>query len=512
MLLNELKNMKIRLLIVAAITCCHSLAIAQLEEVEIQVSPANISILEANPFFSDDVYGKFVGADVVLQDSVDINYRGAYQLKVHMVWDPVPQRNWKVKLSKDARYRDRREWNYNYENHPRHELAYYIFREAGQPVASCRHVALSLNGNSQGLYVEYEDIDNKRWLTDNFGDNDGDLFKAAYDIPDEPRYFAGLNDLGDTNEDYFWHYRKKTNHKGTGAEDYSSIIDFVNIINDTPDDDFVEVLKANFETATFIKYLVVANFISNWDSYPVRPKNYWLYQNPATNKWTFIPWDLDATFQRSTTNLNKMGTDASIFYQFDKYESYDLQPQEGSERPLVRRMMGFSEFRDAYIREYKRALKSYLDQNHLYTVLDSMQAVVQNSSISGYSSYKSATSDVKSFIVEKTQSVGNELIAFSDLITDIPSWGQEESNYDLTTNPNPSIDYIFVEFALIHVEDIQIDLFDLNGQRMLIIEQKNLSPGRHQIRLKTHQLSRGSYILKLQGKSGVQINRILVGK
>jgi spore coat protein CotH len=80
--------------------------------------------------------------------------------------------------------------------------------------------------------------------------------------------------------------------------------------------------KKYFEVKTFIPYLVVSNFILNWDSYPTRPKNYWLYDNPSVYRWQFIPWDLDATFQEKMSGLITVHTDLSIFSQLDRYEPY----------------------------------------------------------------------------------------------------------------------------------------------------------------------------------------------
>jgi hypothetical protein len=47
----------------------------------------------------------------------------------------------------------------------------------------------------------------------------------------------------------------------------------------TADAEIPSWVAKNFEVDLFIDHLVVANFISHWDSLPQRPKNYWLYQH-----------------------------------------------------------------------------------------------------------------------------------------------------------------------------------------------------------------------------------------
>ncbi|MFY0599468.1 MAG: CotH kinase family protein [Cyclobacteriaceae bacterium] len=482
---------------------------AQLERVKIEVAQSNIDRLESDPFNSEDVYGHFLGADGVRRDSVDINYRGAYQLIKFISWWRIEQRNWKVKVDKDQRYNNRREWNYNFEPHPRQVMAYLLFKKAGVAAASCRHVKLSLNGKDMGIYSEYEDIDNKRWLTDKFGDNDGDLFKAAFDIPNEPRYFAGLNDLGDDDEDYFWHYRKKTNNNDEAEFDYSLLLEFIKTINDTPDNQFEQTLKENFDTDSFIKYLVVANFISNWDSYPVRPKNYWLYHNPTDNRWTFIPWDLDATFQTETSPINQMGTDASIFYQFDKYEPYNLQPQEGSERPLVRKMMMHESFRNAYILEYQKALKTYLKESTLVSMIDSLKTLVTPSaSASDLSTYTNEVRDMKNFISNRTRLVAAEANSF---VIEI------DENSPLTTNPAEKDLSIFYNEKLIKIKsksvptsNINLSLTDLGGKKQTIVKTQYSQGDTHYLEISTQNIVSGIYILQLTKGDVIQTRKIFI--
>jgi hypothetical protein len=55
---------------------------------------------------------------------------------------------------------------------------------AGVPVPSAEHAVVYVNGDRHGLYLMYEDPDDKSRLQDAFGDKSGDLYKAAYDMPD----------------------------------------------------------------------------------------------------------------------------------------------------------------------------------------------------------------------------------------------------------------------------------------------------------------------------------------
>jgi len=50
-------------------------------------------------------------------------------------------------------------------------------------------------------------------------------------------------------------------------------------------------LEAVFDVDAFLKYLAVNGIIQNWDTYGRMTHNYYLYNNPATSKLTWIPWD-----------------------------------------------------------------------------------------------------------------------------------------------------------------------------------------------------------------------------
>lgn len=379
--------------------------------VDLEVASDAIQTLDADPFDGPDLIGAFVDDGATRYDPIDVNYRGAYALQTLIRYRAI-QRNWKLKFAKDHQYRSRREWNYNYEPNIRQRLTYWLMRLADVKVPSARHVVLRVNGATHGLYLEYEDPDNKSWLQDKFGDDSGDLFKAAYDIPGETAYFATLEVLGQNDSDYEMHYRKKTNNDDPiKATDFSSLRVFIKNLNESPDGEFETFLRGNFNVDRFISYLVVANFVSHWDSLPQRPKNFWLYQVPATGKWQFIPWDMDATFQPVKFTLNPMGTTASVFYQFDAFEEYrGRQAAEGTARPLITRTMKVPAFRSAYIARYREALSTFLARDYLLSQIATLTAIATAAAQPDEIDLLSeAQLEMEQFVNERIESVTAEL-------------------------------------------------------------------------------------------------------
>lgn len=395
--------------------------------VEIVVSDEARASLDAAPFYGEDVTGAFVDPDGKRHDVIQVNYRGAYALLDLMDSDPVGRRNWKLKFPSDDRYRQRREWNYTFSPHLRQLLAYDLLRFAGVRVPSARHVRLLVNGEPQGLYIEYEDPDSKDWLWDMFGDKDGDLYKAAHDLPPsegqpDQKYFADTTYLGADDAAYPKHYTKKTNHEDPAiANDYGVVRSFLERLNGVSDAEFPAWVESHLRVDSFVSYLVVSNFISNWDGFPQRPKNFWLYEVRREGKLAFIPWDLDATFQQFTSDFNQMGTKTSILFNLRKLDYTPVHPQEGTQRPLAWRIMAVPRFEAAYVARYRELMTSILSETYLHSRIDALAALAEpllTDALTGErrsgptterSDFEEATTDLREFVTERVAAVNREI-------------------------------------------------------------------------------------------------------
>lgn len=375
--------------------------------VEIVIDPEAMARLDADPFAATDERGVFIDGEGQSHE-VDLHYRGAYMLLNVMTYYDL--RNWKVKFDEDDRYLDRREWNFNYEPHLFQKLAYDLFRFAGVMVPGAQHVVLLVNGEVQGMYLQYEDPDSKNWLYDSFGDDEGDLYKAAYDIPYEPPCFADLTYLGTDDADYECHYTKKTNHN-VAPGDYTVLRAFVDDLNHLSDGDFPAWFESSFDVESFRSFLVVSNFIANWDAYPQRPKNYWLYENMRAEQMVFVPWDLDLTWNPYTdSTFNQMGTSVSVLYNLLNNDYAPPHAEEGTERPLSSRLMAIESQQEAYLDRYQELTQSILSADYLHGRADALLAIVEpHISSTDRSRLDSNDVTLRTFIDQRTQAVETEL-------------------------------------------------------------------------------------------------------
>ena len=381
-----------------------------LDTVNIVIAADSIKLLDQHPY-DTSVYGAFYDGDSLYYPGVEMQYKGAYTL-LDMLYKG-PERNWKLKFPKTQLYTGDRKWNYNRDYTLREKMVYDLFGAAGVANTEPRYVRLNVNGASHGLYIEYVDPDIKNFLSRWFGDNDGDLYKSAMDLPGLPVYFGGLNYLGDKDSCYYFHYDKKTNNKDVPM-DYSSIRKFVTMLTFIPNDQFYDTLNRYFDVPSFLKYLVISNFVNNWDDFPVRPKNFFVYQRSTDFKWFLLPWDLNSTFEMryDPQTYYGMGAGASIFYFLYHPEIQHYSVGEDTLKVLVDRMMRYAQYRNAYVIEYRKALQTYLKPENLMSRLDSMErSLACNLSAYEYRLLQTDNAEVRAFIDIKSKAVAKELVS-----------------------------------------------------------------------------------------------------
>jgi hypothetical protein len=87
-------------------------------------------------------------------------------------------------------------------------------------------------------------------------------------------------------------YGKTTNEE---EADYSDIVNLTYVIDgaeyETPEE-FAQALEQVFNVDSFLRYMAVMVTVSSWDIYPYTGNNFYLYNNPGTGQFEWIPWDL----------------------------------------------------------------------------------------------------------------------------------------------------------------------------------------------------------------------------
>lgn len=246
-------------------------------------------------------------------------------------------------FEKGRRYKGLEKMNLNGEhNDPsivRSKICWDIYSQVGIPGSRANHVELYINGEYRGLYINVEHID-ERFVKERFSSHEGNLYKCLW--PADLNYLGDDPNLYKNTSNGRRAYELKTN---TEVDDYSGLAHFIDVLNNTNDENFKCELERVFDVDNYLKLIVMDILVSHWDGPIVNKNNFYLYQNPSSGRFTQIPFDLDNTLG--------IGWGGTQWAETDIYNWADIWGN--SERPLYKRILAEEEYRNKityYFQEY----------------------------------------------------------------------------------------------------------------------------------------------------------------
>uniref|UniRef100_UPI0033655441 CotH kinase family protein n=1 Tax=Candidatus Albibeggiatoa sp. nov. BB20 TaxID=3162723 RepID=UPI0033655441 len=261
--------------------------------------------------------------------------------------------------------------NYNDKSFMREKVAADVFKNAGVPVSHTAFYTLYIDhGNGPeyfGLYTLVEEVDGPV-LDTQFSSDDGNLYKPE---DGSANFVAGTFNPAD--------FTKKTNEDD---EDWSDIIALFNALHDdsvtTDPVAWRTNLEAVFDVDGFLKYLAVNGIIQNWDTYGRMIHNYYLYNNPETNKLTWIPWDNNEALQ-----TGKQGGAVAL----------DFSDMNASEWPLIAKIYADDEYKARYDYYLSEVITNAFETSSIQATYDYYSGLIEpyaTSELAGYSFLKSS--------------------------------------------------------------------------------------------------------------------------
>ncbi|MEZ4798295.1 MAG: CotH kinase family protein [Flavobacteriales bacterium] len=226
----------------------------------------------------------------------------------------------------------------------RTKLCWDMMRESGLPGCRTSFVALYINDEYRGLYLNTEHIDENFAAKYFDQQGDGALYKCLYP--------ADLTYLGSNQQDYKLEvfgrriYQLKTN---TWADDYSTIRDFATLLNTDFNETNTCDIYSSFDVDRYIQYLALEVIQGHWDGYVYNTNNYYLYSNDQNGQMEWIPYDLDNTLGIDWFGIN--WTNRNI---------YNWKPS-GQARPLYSFIMNNQILRDKFSFYVQKFLQSFYE-------------------------------------------------------------------------------------------------------------------------------------------------------
>jgi spore coat protein CotH len=277
----------------------------------------------------------------------------------------------------------------------REPLGYHAFRAAKVPAPRTAYIKtyLSVAGkydkSSLGVYTLIEPVD-KRFLREHFGSDAGMLLK--------PEKLMGLSYLGERWAPYKERYSPK---RATTPAQEKRLIEFCKLVSFSDEATFRKKIADYLDVDCFLRFAAVNCYVSNLDSFFGTGHNYYLYLNPKTDKFVFIPYDLDLSFGGMPFADAKEQLDWSI-----------SKPYMGRNK-LTERILAMKEHQDAY-RAHLKALvvAGPLSPKALRGEIDVLQAALKDATgpAKGFGfGFPGKKQDLRDFVARRAESVEAQL-------------------------------------------------------------------------------------------------------
>jgi DNA-directed RNA polymerase specialized sigma24 family protein len=239
-------------------------------------------------------------------------------------------------------------------------LGYEFFRDAGVPASRTAYAWLSISVARQwdrkpfGLYLLLEPVD-RVFVAERFGSKETPLFKpVTYDL---------FKHLGEDWAAYARIYDLKTQ---ATPEQQRRVIDFARLVTSAPDATFTAQVGDFLDLDEFARFLAGEVLLSNYDTLLTDGQNYFMYLDPRSNKFGFIPWDLDSAWGDFWVASKPELARASIWH-----------PWAGENR-FLQRLMAVEEFRRLYRRHLEDLLGRVFVPDRLSRRIDELAAVIRD--------------------------------------------------------------------------------------------------------------------------------------
>jgi spore coat protein CotH len=239
-------------------------------------------------------------------------------------------------------------------------LSYRLYRDAGVPAprTSYARVYVTVTGKQDkrfaGLYSVVENVD-EHFIARNFKNKNGALLKPV--STEMFRY------LGPDWEKYNQTYDPKT---VLTDEQKQRVIEWTRLVTQASDTEFAARLGDFVDLEKFARYMAVMVFLSDMDGILGPGQNFYLYLDPVTHRFTFIPWDQDHSFgQFPYTGSQEQRNELSI-----------QRPWTGRNR-FLERVFATDQFKKLYLARVEEFSRTLFDPQRFASQVDEYAAAIR---------------------------------------------------------------------------------------------------------------------------------------
>ena len=452
-------------------------------------------------------------ADVVI-DGNTVNAIGV-RFKGNSTYNsPAEKKSFKLDFNEfvsGQKYDELKKLNLNNEiNDPtflREKLLFDYLQKLNLPGPRCTFSNVYVNNSLIGLFCAVEQI-NSTFLTDNFGNKDGNLFKG------DPQGRLTWN--GPNQVNYYGAYELKTNEI---VNDWADLVTLIDTINNTPANRFKDALGSVFNISPYLQSWAVNILFVSLDSYIGSAHNYYIYHNSITDRFDWITWDANGSFGLFNVNMtNQQLKDLSVLY---------VKNPPGS-TPLNSNILLNDDLKTEYLTYIANLLATDFDTSYFYPIIDSLadwirtdvyadtmktftnQNFEDNKDYTPLAGPGKTIPALKDFLAARILSVKNELAALGIVGMTVPS---QKTELSLRNYPNPFSGSTTVTYKIPGGGNVTMTVYNHVGQEIAVLVNEKQLEGQHSIVWNAASFAPGIYFCKLKlNNSIVQIQKLIVIK
>ncbi|MCY3740848.1 MAG: CotH kinase family protein [Candidatus Poribacteria bacterium] len=220
-------------------------------------------------------------------------------------------------------------------------MGYALFNAIGSPAPRGAYAKVTVNGKSLGIYSHVETV-RKPLLKRAFGNDDGSLYEGT---------------VVDFHEEWENSFEHKRGDDTLGREKIIALIDVL------ADNQVTEAAVGELvDLDSFYQFWAIESLLGFWDGYSGNNNNYFIYLNPDTDKFHFLPWGADSLF----TNLK-------MDFRGNAHAPTSVKTQG----LIAYRLYQLETGRERYAKTMVELLKNYWNEVELLAELDRVAAMIQ---------------------------------------------------------------------------------------------------------------------------------------
>lgn len=265
-------------------------------------------------------------------------------------------------------------------------LGYAFFNAVGSPATRCAFASVTVNGKHLGVYSHVESM-KKPLMQRLFGSDQGTLYEGT------------VVDFVEGWENSFEH---KFGDDQLGRKHIGQLTELLQH-RDAPEVE-LQAVSELVDLDAFFRFWAVEGLLGAWDGYSGNGNNFFFYLNPKTDKLHFLPWGIDALFEKHSKIAHDPESPLSV----------------KTKGALAHKLYQTEAGRKRYAEQLHSLLEHHWDEEKLLAEIDRVETLLKPHLGESQQEHASAIERVRKFVRSRRKELRDEIAAGMPLWAKVP--------------------------------------------------------------------------------------------